>query len=328
MRGAVSIGLLLAAGCAGSNLRMEINPPPDPLRVVAMAPAQLRYGPSPYEIERRSEDVLAGLWASSAWPILSPTEFVVLDPDARDPLMGTDLLSRTRALRIAPEHIGVLKTKISLREAHGQAVVRGARGTAVGSGYQGTAVVTLELYSAGGRLVAEIETTEPLDPFAPKPDWDAKPEIRVAIARAVTELTRACRDCVTDGPTIALPPTHPSAATVVRAYRNVLRNPATWTKTAEGAEHQLQVWRAMQYFDPTVGLERATGLDGRPAGFCFMPPVPPPLRAGDCVLAVDGTVSTSPHTLRRLVGLAGGRRTFQLTVMGLDGVARTVPWAP
>lgn len=318
------VPLVVIASCASSNLRLEIDPPADPIRLVAVAPALLRYQPDPYEIERRSEDVLAALWHHSQWPVLSPTEFIVIDENARDPLMGTDLLSRTRSLQLAPEHIGVLKTIISIREARGRAVVRGAAGTAVGRGYDGTAVITLELYSAGGRLVAEVEVLERLDPFVDKPDWDGKPEIRAAITRAVTTLVNACTACVQRVPAMVMD-SYPSSATVMRAYRSVLRNPATWTRAAAGADRDLQIWRTMQYFANTIELDRAIALESRPPGFCLSGVPAPPLRPGDCVVAVNGAPATSPHTLRRARALAPPGAQVKLTVIGTEGIARSVP---
>lgn len=314
--------LVLLAGCASAGLKIVTRPVPEKLLLVAVAPVELRYDNAAFESERRTEDVLAELWESSAWPVLAPTEFMVLDLSAHDPIAGTDALVKARAMGVAGERVALLRTTISIREAQGRAVVHGATGTAVGGSYEATCAISVELHRAGGGLVASVDLDAPLDPFAEKPDWDDRPEIRAAVRRAANALIGACSECVEPAPAIQLA-TYPTASAIVRAYRSRFRERVRVPSPSDGAEYDAAIWRVMQYFHPLISPEWARRLEGLPPGFCVASPAPPPFQAGDCVVAVAGAATTTPHAIRRARAVSKDEEVV-LTVVGKNGVPRTV----
>lgn len=317
----------VVSGCATTTARVRINAPPDRLGLLAVAPVELRYDDRSFEKERRSEDVLIALWQTAAWPVLGPTEFDVIDVKEPDPLRGTDVLIKTRTLGVRPEQVAVLRTIVSVREARGSATVTGRGPDARGGDYSATAVVHMSLTRSGGRVVADLEVTEPIDAFAETPDADPMPAIRIALRKAVKALAEACDGFFNRAPAVPIFATIPSAATIARGYSNpdlgAQGGPGAPRIVSNSVEHEARIWRAAQYFTPDISMSDALRQDRNPPGFCIVD-AEAPFRPGDCIVSAAGAPAHSPHVLRRLRALRPDAQPLMVTVVDSNGVAREV----
>lgn len=288
--------------------------------MVAVTPVQVHYDPMDFEPFMRTEQVLNLLWRESSWPVLGPREFRVLDPSGKDLLRATDFVLKAKAMGADPHRFGLLRLRVSRREGQYQARVIG-KGGGVGGDYQGEMVATATLIDVHSEIIAEVEVTEAIDPFADRPGYDAHPECRAALAKAVRSVLAACVDCVERAPRMPLE---------ARASPAVLLGAADTKGTllrdrlakANALDRDQLLWQAMQSLQPEISLPRAQALAKQPPGFC-MPEVdaPAPFVNGDCVIAVNGQAIDSPHALARAMQKGVAAR---LKVIGANGEEREV----
>ena len=311
--------LLPTLACSRTDAHVEVIPPSQPLAIVAAEPVRVLFPARPGEPARQTHVFLDLLWRMSAWSVLTPDDFTVLDPDSSDFLHSTNLVLVAHDLGIEPKRFGVLRASLSAREAKGQAVVAGGGKVSIGRDYEGYVDALLELLGADGQRVASATASVRIDPFAEMPENDEAPWIRGALEKATQALLEACRGCVTDVPRPGFVLYSNPAAVLRRSV--VLARPAEHELNVDRLEREQKLWRFFQFFDPKCSLDDAKRLEALGDSVCAGSDVQLPLEPGDCIVSLGGTRFASPHQLMRALK---GRTRVTLEVVDAQGTRRTV----
>ncbi|MEE8408693.1 MAG: hypothetical protein V3T05_03730 [Myxococcota bacterium] len=310
--------------CSTPGARVVLESPVKALQAIVVSELEIGYDADAFESAKRTHDVLDALWRESSWHVITPREFRFLDPKSENFLHGTDLVIRARALGLDPRKLSMLTGIVSIREARGQATVTGGAGIAVGRDYQATVVVSLELLTMEGTPLVQVEHQRVIDPFAERPDYDDRPEIRAGIRRAVRELIKGCGHCFVATPRPAFVAyTNPVLLLdLPHAKGGTLRQQIA---AAGPLERDQLLWRTMQYVWPDLDLPDAQRLSKAPPGACIAGEPQAGLRLGDCIIAIDGEPVDGVHSLGRALT---GKSSPTLTVIGAEGRQRSVSYSP
>jgi hypothetical protein len=315
------LGVLLVslAACSRSGAKVEISRPPEPLQLVAVQPAVVRFQGRLGEAERQTLVLLDLLWRDSTWSVLTPEEFMVLDPASADFLHATNLVVVTHALGLDPKRFGVLRTTLTAREAKGQAVVAGGGKVAVGRDYEGFIDASLELSDAAGRPLGTATASAKIDLFAQLPENDEAPWVRQALTSAAHGLFAACTGCVVAAPRASFP-LFANPGNVYRRLDGPGRAPLNGLEVDELTRQQ-RLWRFFQFFDPATSLREAERLLKLGDSICTGELAELPFQPGDCITGMNGTTYRSPHTLLRVLE---GATSVMLDVVDREGTRRMV----
>ncbi|MBI5511468.1 MAG: hypothetical protein HY903_22135 [Deltaproteobacteria bacterium] len=313
--------LSLPPACAHDAARVTVHRPAAPLSFVAVVDVELPEEPRPGEAARQTLALLDDLWEHSAWPCVASDQFHFLETPSLDFIHATDLVAIAARLGHAPKSFGVLRPRLSVREARGQAVVTGGARVARGHDYEGFADATVELFAADGRPIAAATATVKIDPFAPRPDNDDAPWLRQALQQATAALLAACSGCVRDvrRPSFEL---YANPAWVLR-HRDAGRPPFAPRPGADPLAAEHETWRLFSFLRPRLSLDDSRRLARLGPAVCVGDQPPAPLAAGDCVLTVDAVPVALPHQLGSIAA-ATSASTVSLTVAGPGGATRPV----
>jgi hypothetical protein len=310
--------VLVAASCSRRATHVTFVPPPEPLSTVAVVPLRLEFSSDDYEVQLRTEDVLATLWTASSWGVVGPGEFTVRSERPQRSLLDTDLVLRAGQLGIDPKRAALLTGRVTLSETQSQAVTTGGHG-GKSQDYVGEVAVRLTLFAPDGQQVIEVESRRTLDPFAEQPSSDSRPELRAALVEATEELVKSCERCFDSWP-------RPKVRLATNAAVILRRAGKRDELLAKGElERDEEMLPALYYFEPEMPLREAHRLFSIGGGFCLLEEGLGGLGAGACVSAINGHELDGPHAFGRALARPG---TLELTVYDAGRAQpRTVSYA-
>ena len=308
--------LIMLLGCNTLNPKAVAHPPnKKPWSALAVAPLLLISGDDGFNTYKRTYDIIRTLWNESEWAVIEPAEFTLRDQRDRNFLQSTDLVIRAKDWGLDPRTLVLLQGAVSVREAksHGQSSV----GTS--ASYQGEASVSLQMYTMEGIKVAQADVVVPLNPFAPHPDYDKRPEIAEAIVACTLSILDACKKCVRRVTRPSLP-LFPNPVPLLQSFGPDGTPLRTVLDRVDPITREQMLLQHFQYFLPDVSLKEIQFLGDAPEGVCLAADAPP-LDRYDCIRTVNETPVNSPHALSRALD---GKDTVNLRVIGANKLERKV----
>ncbi len=300
----------------------RITPPAQPFLALAVAALEMPRGSPDFEAAKRTEDILEALWRSSKWEVLAPSEFRILHRRGLDnpgPLTATDLVVRAKRLGLDPHRFALLTSSVFMRESSSQAET--SKGDESGMGFHGSADVgvSLLLRDAMGEHIAELEIERPIDPFAEKPDYDRRPELRDAVQEITRLLISHCPSCFVpvERPSFDL---RASPAVLLSATDEAGRTLRERVMSAGPLEQDQLLWTHLQYLEPDIDLAAAKRHLTTTNAACFGEDAPSPFRPGDCVQLASTQPAPSRFELARQLRTGGG----MFDLIGANGERRIV----